>query len=344
MWASELKKLRVYLRDPEGNVWVEGLLRELWNDVQADLQTKTTILEDVASISVPPRFQWSYIHDWETQFIPEGETAYRCFRNFGNHFSFTAPFESQIAAGIGVDGAAIGPTVTHPWEAWIKTDVGHEIPFPLPRNFHSMKWISYDKDPISITSRGQVQNTGASWMTKLSSRSANYYHTDDVENQIVLWPRPSTAAWIDGSEDAGMLTHIEDDTNPDDLGVITRRTGTMLSDDEGVAVDVIELDDNIFLSYDISPSDLTGLGSVIVWPDYLTKYVRFGVLQRAYNANTDGKNPELALYWKDRYTLGVEALTQFRKKRYVRSRRLGATITRIRDRHPRLPDTFPAMR
>jgi len=196
-WATELQKIRTYLRDPKGNIWSEGLLRDLWNEVQSDLQNKTNMLEDMASISVPPRYQVSYTHDWETQFIGAGETAYRCFRTHGNHFSFCCRFEAQVAAGIGTDAVDEGATVTHPWEAWVHTDVGHEIPFPLPRNFSSMKWISHDRDPISVTSRRQVMNTGGSWVTHTSTKPSNYYPLDDIENQIVLWPRPSTADWRD---------------------------------------------------------------------------------------------------------------------------------------------------
>ena len=341
-WATELLKIRRYLRDPDGNIWSEGLLRDLWNEAQDDLQNKTNILEDVTSISVPPRFQMSYVHDWEVQFIPEGHIAYRCFRNQGNHFSFTCRFESQIAAGIGTDTVDEGPAVTHPWEAWVQTDVGHEIPFPLPRNFHSMKWISHDKDPISVTSRRQVMNTGSSWVVHQSTKPSNYYHTDEIDDQIVLWPRPSTADWRDGMEDPGMITHIEDDTNASDLGTIIRRTGTLLSNDAGIAVDVIELDDNILISYDIAPTEVSGLGAAIDWPEYMTRYVRFGVLHRAFRANTDGQNNDLATFWKDRYGLGVEAIKSFRRQKTVRTRRLGATIVRRRDRRPRLPDTFPA--
>ena len=342
-WATELQRIRTYLRDPKGNIWSESLLRNLWNEVQSDLQNKTNMLEDMDSVSVPPRYQVSYMHDWEVEFIGAGETAYRCLRNQGNYFSFVCRFEAQIAAGIGTDATDIGPTtVTHPWEAWVQTDVGHEIPFPLPNNFSSMKWISHDRDPISFTSRGQVQNTGGSWATQ-SGSPASYYHVDDIENQIVLWPRPSTADWRDGMEDAGMVTHIEDDTNAVDLGTMVRRTGSFMSQDTGIAVDVIELADNILIAHDIDPTEVTSLGSEIDWPDFMTRYVRFGVLQRAYRANTDGQNTALATFWQDRYGLGVEAIKQFRKKKTVRNRRLGTSTVRRRDRRPRLPDTFPAI-
>ena len=341
-WATELQKLRRYLRDPDGNIWSEGLLRDLWNEAQSDLQNRTTILEDVASISIPPRYQISYVHDWEQQFVPDGWTAYRCFRNQGDYFAFTSRFEAQVAAGIGTDGTDEGAAVTHPWEAWVHTSVGHEIPLPLPRNFHATKWLSYDRDPIAITTRRRVQETGSSWVTHQGTAQA-YYHTDDVSNQIVLWPRPTTADWRDGAEDPGMLTHIEDDTNAVDTGTITRRTGTLLSGDEGMAVDAIELDDNMLLAYDIAPTDMTSLSSEPDWPEYMRRYVRYGVLQRAYGTNTDGHIPTLAAYWADRYKLGVEALKQFRRKRTVRTRRLGSTVRTRRDMRPRLPDTFPAI-
>ena len=341
-WGNELVKIRRYLRDPDGNIWTEGLLRNLWNEVQVDLANKTNILEDVTSISVPPRFQWSYLHDWEVQFIPSGVTAYRALRNQGDYFAFSSRFEAQISAGVGSDGTDEGRAFTHPWEAWIKTDVGKEVPLPLPNNFSSAKWLSYDRDPISITSRRQVQHSGGQWVTNIGP-ATNYYHLDDVSNQIVLWPRPSTAVWYDNAQDEGMLTDIDGDTNAVDTGTLTRRTGTLLGADTGIAIDVVELASQVLLVYDIAPTEASGLGSKIDWPAYMTKYVRYGVLARAYKANTDGHIVSLAQYWDDRYDLGVQALKQFRRKRTTRTRRLGP-VTRIqRNRRPRLPSAYPAV-
>jgi len=340
-WADELTKIRRYLRDPDGNIWSDGLLMDLWNEVSADLQNRTNLLEDIASISVPPRYQQSYTHDWEVQFIASGETAYRCFRNQGNSYSFTSRFEAQIYAGIGSDGSDEGRAFTHPWEAWVKTDVGAEVPFPLPNSFHRMKWISYDKDPLSITTRRRVQDTGSSWVLSTGTPQV-YYHMDEFENQIVLWPRPTTADWQDVTG-SGMLTHISGDTNAVDTGTIIRRTGTFLSADRGIAVNAIESADNVLISFDVSPTEVTSQGSAIDWPPFLTKYVRYGVLQRAYAANTDGRIPSLGAYWKDRYLLGIQVLKQFRARRYQRIRRLGPTIRLRRSMRPRLPDTYPAV-
>ena len=78
-WSDELRKIRVLLRDPNGEIWSESLLRGLYNDIQQDLQRQTGVLEDVSVQRVPPVYQCSYQQDWEWKFLPgEASRFYQC--------------------------------------------------------------------------------------------------------------------------------------------------------------------------------------------------------------------------------------------------------------------------
>src|SRR5688500_15074919 len=78
-WSDELKKIRVLLRDPTGQIWSEGLLRGLFNDVQQDLQRQTDVLEEISVQRVPPTYQCSYQYDWEWSFLQrESSLFYQC--------------------------------------------------------------------------------------------------------------------------------------------------------------------------------------------------------------------------------------------------------------------------
>jgi len=117
----------------------------------------------------------------------------------------------------------------------------------------------------------------------------------------------------------------------------------VLSDEEGIATEVLDADDNLLMIYDALPADVDSPGDEIEIPDYLTKYLRYGVLEKAYMANTDGHIPSLAVYWRGRYALGIEAAKRFRLKR-SKDRDYALRPARpARRRLSRLPDGYPAI-
>ncbi len=145
---------------------------------------------------------------------------------------------------------------------------------------------------------------------------------------------------------AQMVTHVDGDTTTSETGVITQRTGNVLSSEIGIATDVLDAEDNILLIYDITPTEVEGFADELDFPDFMTKYVRYGVLARAFMANTDGYIPSLANYWNQRYQLGIRAIKKFRsnktrdRNRVLVSEDVGARRT---IKHPRLPDGYPAI-
>src|SRR5678816_426509 len=107
-WNTELVKLRRLLRDPEGLIWGEPMLRNLWNDVQRDYHNKTRALEDVAAQRVPAVYQFAYQHDWEWRFLP-GELSkfYQCLAQHDSKV-FCHRWEPQVVTGIEADVADYG--------------------------------------------------------------------------------------------------------------------------------------------------------------------------------------------------------------------------------------------
>jgi hypothetical protein len=94
-WADELAKIRILMRDPDGAIWSERLLRGLFNDVQQDFQSQTNVLEDAATQRVPPLYQCSYQYDWEWAFLPgEASKFYQCLSQH-NGKTFCHLWETQ---------------------------------------------------------------------------------------------------------------------------------------------------------------------------------------------------------------------------------------------------------
>ena len=135
-FGDELTKIRRFLRDPEGNIWDTDLLIELYNQAQHDLQLDTGVLEDVATISIPPKYPFSYLHDCESEFI-EGQ-GYHALRQQQNFFACTYRGEAQDFFGIESDVTDNGTAnFTHPHEAWV-ADPNMVVRFNFPDNFNGV--------------------------------------------------------------------------------------------------------------------------------------------------------------------------------------------------------------
>jgi len=210
-WLVELKKIRRYLRDPDGNIWSDAFLRHLWNDVQNDLQNKTNILEDVAGQRVPDLYHLSYMHDWEWRNLPSKFSEfYQCLRRHDEKV-FCHVWEPQEVTGIASDTTDVGAHFTQPWEAYMGLTPGEEIRMKFPKNFRSVKFIAYDEEPIVPTTRKRVQSTDSSYVTHEGTPIAYYMH-ESIDRSYVLYPRPSTS-FVNDVDGDGVAFFVENPTN-----------------------------------------------------------------------------------------------------------------------------------
>jgi hypothetical protein len=345
-WGLELIKLRRYLRDPAGNIWSEELLRKLWAEIQSDLARRTRILEDMRTISIPPRIAWSHTYPWEQGYVTDDTSVYLAFHNQGGFFTATALWEAQEYAGLEADISDGGSQVSFPWEAWhAPSEAGRPIVFPFPHDYRATIAMYYDREPLPYRSKKEISSSDPSWQTR-SGEPLAYYRDDEVSNHFSVWPRPSTATWID-IDGAGMVTFIDGESVTSEVGAIIHAQDYVTLADAGVAVDVVDADGAITLVMDLEPREPGSLGDKLSYPQYLTRYIRFGVLGRAYGANTDGRITSLGKFWTARYEVGIRDIKRFMsKRRQDRDYRFVTQNVPARSappRQPRLPDGYPAI-
>lgn len=191
---DELRRLRRFLRDPEAAVWENDLLRELYNAVQADLQARTGILEAIRALPLPPRYRSSYLFDWEWGFAEE--PSHHAGRHQGDDVTFSARFEIQAIAGLGGETSEEGAAFIHPFEAWMGVSVGLHVKQPFPENFHTAKAVYYDEEPIELVERKRVTRADSAWSVRTGEPQL-YFRDDEVSNEFVLYPRPTSIGWND---------------------------------------------------------------------------------------------------------------------------------------------------
>lgn len=339
-WGDELVKIRRLLRDPNATIWSDNFLKNLYNDIQRDFQHQTSVLEDVAAQRVPGLYHFSYMQDWEYRYLPTKYSQfYQCLSKHDESV-FCHRWEPQQTAGISADISDDGSHFTHPWEAFMSPP-GEVVRMKFPSNMRNIKFIAYDEEPIDLTTRKAVQSRDSSFRTT-EGRPFAYYETSDLDDSYVLYPRPSTS-FVDDLSGEGVAFYEDDDTEDITTGTIAVRTGDSESDNIGAAVDIVGTVDNVFIAYDVTPTPIRTTSDEGDYPEYLKKYIRYGVVSRAYGANNDGRIVSLSVYWGLRYDLGVKHTKRLvRSKRQDRDYRLRTPATvRSRRRHPRLPSTYP---
>jgi hypothetical protein len=344
-WAKELKKLRRSLRDPDGNIWTDISLRHIYNDIQQDFQKQTKVLEDVTSQRVPQLYHYAYMHDWEYGYVPsKWSQFYQCLLQHGEHV-ITHRWEAQALAGIDSAVPEYGINFIQPWEAYMgPTLPGHEVKMRFPQNFNSVKYIAYDEEPIHVTTKKMVQSSDPSYVTR-TGQAFSYYPYDETDNSYVLYPRPDVS-FADDVDGDGVAFYQEGDTESDTTGIIAVRDDSTPSASYGASVDIVGTLNQVFLVYRVSPEDVANAEDEPAFPEFIRKYIRYGVVSRAYSSNTDGKIPSLGLYWGTRYSLGIKFVKQYvlqrRTDRDYRLTTKGVEPRRNR-RLPRLPDGYPAI-
>jgi hypothetical protein len=341
--AAQLKRIRRFLRDPDGNIWDDDTLINLYNDVQEDLQNQTHILKDLKAIRVPQLYQFTYMHDWEWSYLPTDQTQfYQCFyQNQQSDLVATTDWEQQQLWGLSITISDIGAHFAHPWEGMLTTP-GDEMELRFPKDFRSAQHISWNREPLEYKSKSEIMRCDPSYKT-YTGRPVAYYRKDELSNGFCLYPRPTAANWLDGSTE-GTALFGSDLTVDTESGTITRGEDLTLSQSTGSSIDVIDATNNVILFYEQNTTDLESVTDESQWPEYLRKYIEYGVISRAYGANTDGRIQSLSDYWRRRYDLGVVAIKKFMNIRMAdRTYRLttkDSSRYMSKRKHVRLPSTY----
>ncbi len=200
-FGDQLKRIRRYLRDPDGNIWSRAILLNLYNDIQRDIQMKTRYLEDVRTLRVVPQYHCAYLHDWEWTYLPSSESQfYQALRyHQQGDFTFCHRWEGQIDhAG---DASDEGAHFTQPFEAFMGLEPGEPVKVRFPSNYHTTKLMAYDREPIEAASKKAITQRDTSYISRSGTPFA-YYREDTLDNSFIPYPRPSTVAWDDIVETA----------------------------------------------------------------------------------------------------------------------------------------------
>jgi hypothetical protein len=190
------------------------------------------------------------------------------------------------------------------------------IPYPKPS---TVTWDdeTFITDPSTVFSQSweSAYVSGEQFSKDDDTNSRTYVY----EWELLLGSLTETifhGMWLFevGTEVGTSVAYLSgDDVNQ--LGTIVRRDGSLLSQDLGLTVDILDATDDFFLIYNAEPTDLSDDSDESDYPIFLRKYIEYGVLRDAYGALTDGKIQSLRDYWSQRFDMGIEAIKRYQALR-----------------------------
>ena len=322
-WAEQRTRIRRFLRDPNGNIWSDAFLLRFFNDEQYNIQNATGKLQDVKILRVPPEFQSAWMHEWE---YPYTDYSNGVIFNFGYFYDadeivFVHKWESQHLAGFSPSTSAAGTNYTQPWEAFTSVTPAEPPPLNLSSQFDKMLYLAWDRKTIDPISQKELKDRDATWRTR-QGQPFFYWRDQTESNTIYLYPTPSSIEWQDDEAE---------EADPDEAAYGST---------------TLDVDNNLLAVFETDPTELEEDEDESDYKSFHQKYLEYGVIARAYGANTDGRIQSLADYWEYRRRMGIKILNIYKsRRREDREYRLEPhdTYSSRHRRHPRLPDAYPAV-
>lgn len=361
--ASEIR-LRRFLRDPNAAIWTSADLMAYYNDAQVEIAQKTNLLVRVEAHYYPPRYDWSYTHDWELGYL-EGD-RYQCLlvnQASGDVISF--PWENNYYLDTNTTGAD-GEAFTHSFEVHYAANVADPPGILLHAQFDKMKYIAYDCEKIEPITEKELRDRDR-YYRSTTGQVTHYWRPDEYSNLIYLYPLPSSTTIQEPDVTDTFATEgISNDLfiaengeylifeNGDyillesqsyAIGSINSSSEAWLDEtDYGLLTDHVDTEDALFTIYTAQPLDIGTTTDESEFPDFMTKYIEYATLERAYSADTDGFIPSLRDYWKLRKEIGLKALAKFQRLSFSdRDYRLGGSLQPTSSKRLRLPEGYPAI-
>lgn len=332
-FADELTIMRRFLRDPDGNIWSNTDILTYWNDAQREIAIKTGNIEKAEAYYWPPRWTTSHLYNWEYGYA-EGDIYQALLPWEADDSIVCYPWEPAYWLGT-AEPADDGYRFTHPWEGY-HASPADVIAGPLHADLEDIIFLAYDQRGLEPMDRKRIAETDSSYKTAAGT-PVGYWRPDASSRQLVMYPRPTNYTWDDDG-----IPYDPYEALSDTGGLNTFSTDSVDYADGGLILDQVGTDDTLFILYRSAPQDVVDFTDEIDMAPYLTKYIRYGCLERCLGADTDGFVPSLRDFWKQRKELGIRSIKRLDiLKRSDREYRLGGNQPRGRSRHPRLPSEYP---
>ena len=213
-------RIRRYLRDPNGSIWSQSLLIDLFNQAQDQFNKDTRILVKIGGVHVPGINDFTISYEWENEY------TYGSTRRFGEYYDATTylcTYKWEVAELRGYTPTDTdGYRTTHAWEIYSTSNAVEDWDIlRFPNDYSESVLVAYNKKQLSRTNETQIMSLDSTYKTRSGEPYVYIPIYQDQEREFALYPRPSSVTFLDYGEvvpdiDCGYTYSFEADYIPSD--------------------------------------------------------------------------------------------------------------------------------
>ena len=145
-----------------GTLWSRNELLRWFNNGYEEFLRVSACVRRFAMIDVPPRYAFTYTHEWEVRFTNQGPSRMMAFPALNAKRRCTALWEVQHLEGVTPSAARVG--LTQDWERSHQTDVDHHFIFALPQNHEIVLRVAWDHKKLFPVTVRELDSLDTGWM------------------------------------------------------------------------------------------------------------------------------------------------------------------------------------
>ena len=335
----------------DGTLWTRQDLRYAYNDAYRRFATLAQSIRRFVILDVPGRMTFGCAYEWEPQVAQRGTTWVWGWQTVG--YAATSLWEVQHLEGVTPESGGEG--LTQPWERAYANPFDTPYRFALPRNNERIAAMWYDHRRLAAIDVRELDSLWRSWMslgdyplawTQGTGRNRTFelyeivttyqqgYSSHGLQGTVRQFSGSRT--WETGTQLYGVPRRIES----------SARQYLVEGEQHGAPRDWHTSEDALLVQEVVGPEipDLTDTDSPDLIPPQVQKYLRFAVLEGAWQQQGEGRQPALAELCSVLVARGIRLLQVLGDlARYDRDMQRAPVGESTRYRPPRvqLPSTYP---
>lgn len=144
-----------------GSIWTRTELLRWGNDGYREFLAKSRCVRRITLIDVPPRYAYTYCHDWESRFTEQGPARRMLWPSLDRAYACTGQWEAERLEGVTPTNSQAGHT--QDWERVHLTDSDQHFVFALPRNQDVILRVAWDHKRLWAQTVKELDELDSAW-------------------------------------------------------------------------------------------------------------------------------------------------------------------------------------
>lgn len=158
--AESLVKVRDKLHDRTGLIWADAELLDWFNDAYERFCAQTRCVTELYQMDLPPRYAFTYCHEWEDGFCSEGPSRMMMIPALNGTYRCTSAWEVEFLEGVPTTISESG--ITQMWErSLVSSDRHYQV--TLPQNHEIIQRVAFDNKVLYPSTVRELDELRTKW-------------------------------------------------------------------------------------------------------------------------------------------------------------------------------------